>query len=167
MIKQIGLRTHLRSRTEYFVSKHGRGWAGRRLYNSRAFLSRRGNAKCGVCWCWARIDVTRPSAKAKAKGPRLAEHVLARLEKYRRDYAVRHDELINLDERRPVSVKGAGKYRRWLPEALLRVCWGLRPKVPRACEIQCTPRSGSGEANSNGGDGRSVLRSGGRVDGRG
>ena len=39
------------------------------------------------------------------------------------------EDIICLSEKRPRKVKGSGAYRRWLPGALQRVCWGRRPST--------------------------------------
>ena len=50
------------------------------------------------------------------------------VERYSGRHANTEEELINLDERKRSIQQGRGAYKRWLPAALLRVCWGLRPE---------------------------------------
>jgi hypothetical protein len=61
----------------------------------------------------------------------IAPHVQARIERANEQYAVRGHDVIDPSEKKPAKVKGRGKYRHWVPPAVLRVCWGLRPPRPR------------------------------------
>jgi hypothetical protein len=58
------------------------------------------------------------------------------------DYAVRTDGHIDVTETRPQRVKGTGRYRHWLPSAILRCCWGLRPRPRSRCKTRtrCTTK---------------------------
>jgi len=66
--------------------------------------------------------------RRRARGPVIAEHIKLRISNFHRDYAIRACEKICLEETKPVPEKGKGVFRRWLPEAVLRACWGLRVK---------------------------------------
>ena len=59
----------------------------------------------------------------------VAQHVLERICRHNEQHAVRSDDVIDIAERKPTKVKGKGAYQRWLPQALQRVCWGLRPRM--------------------------------------
>ena len=65
-------------------------------------------------------------AWGKAKGLSLAPHVLDRIRKHNRDHAVRPCDVIDVTEKKRKVVKGRGKYRFWMPSAILRVCFGKR-----------------------------------------
>ena len=58
----------------------------------------------------------------------IAEHVQTRIQYANEEWAVRHADHVDVTEKRPVKVRGAGNYRNWLPPAILRVCWGFRPR---------------------------------------
>ena len=61
------------------------------------------------------------------------------VERYNGRHAKTEEELINLDERKRPIQQGRGAYKRWLPAALLRVCWGLRPeRRPRKKRLPAT-----------------------------
>jgi hypothetical protein len=45
------------------------------------------------------------------------------------DFAVRQEDTIDPSEKKPQKVKGRGSYKRWLPAAILRACWGLKPRT--------------------------------------
>ena len=50
-----------------------------------------------------------------------------KIAKYHMDYAVRNDDIISIKEKKQTKCRGTGAYKAWLPEAILRCCWGLRP----------------------------------------
>ena len=58
----------------------------------------------------------------------LAEHVADRINRFHDDYAIRAGDTIAVEERALQKVAGRGGYQRWLPAAVLRCCWGLRPR---------------------------------------
>jgi hypothetical protein len=58
----------------------------------------------------------------------VAPHIEERIQRFHEDYAIRADDRIQLDETRPVKLKGTGRWRQWLPAAVLRASWGLRPR---------------------------------------
>lgn len=76
----------------------------------------------------------------KAYGKRvptsIAEHVKQKIESMNANHAVVQNDVICVEEKRPVRVRGSGLYRRWLPQALQRVCWGRRPAVPEPAPRQ-------------------------------
>eukprot|EP00969_Alexandrium_andersonii_P300980 13306611-Alexandrium_andersonii.AAC.1 len=59
---------------------------------------------------------------------KLAPHVQSLVRVYNEDVAKTFSDVIDPMQRKPVQVKGPGLYRRWLPSALQRACWGLRPR---------------------------------------
>jgi hypothetical protein len=75
----------------------------------------------------------------------VAPHILDRIERFHQDYAVRSDDRIELAETSPAKSPGTGKWRQWLPAAILRCCWGLRPrrrvpkKVRRRVRVKSKP----------------------------
>ena len=62
--------------------------------------------------------------KRASSGPIPPETAKQRIDRYHREFAVRPED--RLDVRR---VQGKGNYKKWLPSAMLRACWGLRPKT--------------------------------------
>ena len=67
------------------------------------------------------------------RAPKVAPHVAQRIEKHNRSFAKTLEDHIDLQEKRPVKIKGRGAYKRWLPSALLRACWGPR-NTKRVCQ---------------------------------
>ena len=65
-----------------------------------------------------------------------APRILERIERFHADYAVRSDDLINLAEASPAKSPGPGTWRRWLPAAILRCAWGLRPRRRLAKKVR-------------------------------
>ena len=59
---------------------------------------------------------------------RIAPHVLDRIAVHNADYANTASDVIDLSQRRPLKVKGPGKYRVWIPAAVQRCSWGFRPR---------------------------------------
>jgi hypothetical protein len=55
--------------------------------------------------------------------------VLERILRHNEQHAVRSDDVIDVEERKPTKVKGKGAFKQWLPQALQRVCWGARPRI--------------------------------------
>ena len=70
----------------------------------------------------------RLAKKRKALGHDVAPHVVEHIQECNRDHAVRPQDLIDLSQRAPLKVRGKGTYRTWLPEAMQRAAWGLRPR---------------------------------------
>ena len=66
-------------------------------------------------------------ARAK-RGLQVADHVLQRIEVHNQDMAKTREDIIDVTEKVPVKHRGKGSYRHWVPSALLRVCWGLKPR---------------------------------------
>eukprot|EP00974_Lingulodinium_polyedra_P103580 10027910-Lingulodinium_polyedra.AAC.1 len=64
----------------------------------------------------------------QARLGKVAPHVLAKIVVHNEDWAKTEEGIIDLTQRRPLRLKGSGKYRQWIPPALQRVCWGLRPR---------------------------------------
>ena len=75
-------------------------------------------AQKGTTWSFKMLY--RKELKAKAKVPGHAQKKIAR---YNANTATRRADQICLQRKRPV-IKGRGKYKSWLPNALLRACWG-------------------------------------------
>lgn len=69
------------------------------------------------------------SLQRKSRPSPIAPHVQERINRFHADYAVREEDRIVVEERRPAKQKGRGNYRHWLPDAILRCCWGLRPRA--------------------------------------
>ena len=67
-------------------------------------------------------------ARAK-RGLQVADHVLQRIEVHNQDMAKTREDIIDVTEKVPVKHRGKGSYRHWVPSALLRVCWGLKPRL--------------------------------------
>jgi hypothetical protein len=58
---------------------------------------------------------------------KVAPHVERRIEYHNMNLAIRASDIIDVSEKKEPIVRGKGKYRHWLPAALQRVCWGLKP----------------------------------------
>lgn len=71
-----------------------------------------------------------------SQAPKIAPHVQALIDQHNSDCAKTLEEVITLSEKKRKVVKGTGAYRKWLPAALQRSCWGLRTRR-RVCK---TPR---------------------------
>ena len=69
----------------------------------------------------------------QARPGKVAPHVLANIAAANADWAKTEENLIDLTQRKPPRLKGRGKYRQWIPAALQRACWGLRPR-PRVAK---------------------------------
>ena len=82
------------------------------------------------------------AARRSTGSQQVASHVQEQIEKMNADYAVRTDDHIDVTETRPQRVKGTGRYRHWLPSAILRCCWGLRPRPRSRCKTRtrCTTK---------------------------
>lgn len=63
----------------------------------------------------------------------VAPHVLHHIRMHNAVHAVRTSDFIDVNEKKPKRVKGKGKYKCWLRPAILRVCWGKRPKAELVC----------------------------------
>ena len=55
---------------------------------------------------------------------KVAPHVLGKIAAANKNYAVRARDRIDVEEKAPHKTKGRGKYKRWLPEAVARCCFG-------------------------------------------
>ena len=86
------------------------------------------------------LGVSAAAAKlAKEKGKsKVAPHVLKRIEKHNAELAIRSEDLIDVNEKKPVTQKGPGAWKRWLPEALARVCWGMPKQKRKPLKARCT-----------------------------
>ena len=62
-------------------------------------------------------------------------------------HAVRAEDVVVITESRPALVKGKGAWKRWLPQMVLRSCWGATParQIKRrriTCKQNGTPMAG-------------------------
>ena len=78
---------------------------------------------------------------AAGSGPAaVAKHVLERIDRMNADYAVRAEDSIDVGAACPQRTSGRGAWKRWLPQAILRACWGLRPRR-RARQVRLRVRT--------------------------
>ena len=63
-------------------------------------------------------------ARGRADAVQVAHHVAAKIAKHNSAHAIRREDIIDVHERRPRRLRGSGKWRAWLPSAILRACWG-------------------------------------------
>ena len=75
---------------------------------------------------FARLARSLKLARQKKAAGVLRERSLVK--RYNGRHAKTAEELINLDERKRPVQKGTGNYKQWLPAALLRICWGIKPE---------------------------------------
>lgn len=82
------------------------------------------------------------AARRSAAFPQVASHVQERVKRMNADYAVRAEDHIDFSEKRPKRIPGRGRWRHWLPAAILRCCWGLRPQPRSLCRARarCTTK---------------------------
>lgn len=57
------------------------------------------------------------------KGGQLPAHLMAGIERYNIRHAVRSSDLLRIERKR---VKGTGQYKKWVPTAVLRLCFGRK-----------------------------------------
>lgn len=74
---------------------------------------------------------------AKGRRPKsLPEHVRAAVARMNARHAVRAGDVVDVDLRgRPKVVRGRGAWKRWLPTAILRACFGIRPPRVRKSKL--------------------------------
>ena len=112
-------------------------------YDSDGFLS---DADIdAVTFALEELERTGPDFKKRGKGltkymrackktnagnkDKLAKHVQDQIKTHNVEHAKSKRDLIIPEERKPRTIPGKGVYKQWLPEALQRACWGLRPLV--------------------------------------
>ena len=64
-------------------------------------------------------------------GPKLAVHVGERIDRHNEDMAIRSHDIINPCEQKLKPIPGKGRHKVWLPQAVLRACWGHRRRPGR------------------------------------
>eukprot|EP00974_Lingulodinium_polyedra_P029736 2865871-Lingulodinium_polyedra.AAC.1 len=57
----------------------------------------------------------------------VAQHVVDSIARSNERHAVRSEDVVDLAERRPAVAHGKGAWKKWLPQMVLRACWGARP----------------------------------------
>ena len=82
------------------------------------------------------------AARRSTGSQQVASHAQERIEKMSADYAVRAEDHIDVTETRPQRMVGTGSWKHWLPSAILRICWGLRPQPRGRCKThtRCTTK---------------------------
>ena len=101
-------------------------------------------------WCGPASPALLRKAMGKKTGRKVANHVMAKVHKYNTRCAVRVSDVIDIEEKKKTKIRGKGKSHLWLPTAVQRVCWGVRPlkqrrrtaKTPPANDW-CAPSAGS------------------------
>ena len=78
----------------------------------------------------ALMQLARMAKKGRNTGMTPSECVQALIARYNAEFAKTKEEVIDLGEsrKRAFKMNGRGKYKVWLPQALLRVCWGHRAR---------------------------------------
>lgn len=79
------------------------------------------------------LCMARKCKALKAKRQPVPAHVLQRIRVHNEDMAKTREDLIDLSEKKPAKYRGTGAYKHWVPAAIQRVCWGLRPRK-RICK---------------------------------
>ena len=75
--------------------------------------------------------IARLGRKAKLAARRKAQvndRIAGLIKRYNEHFAKTAEEVIDLDQQKLPAAKGRGAYKQWLPSALLRVCWGSKPR---------------------------------------
>ncbi len=75
----------------------------------------------------------RKACKAEGRPKGIAPHVAERIRRHNADLAIRAEDVIDVCEKKPARVYGTGARKLWRPGAILRVCWGIRPRN-RSCQ---------------------------------
>ena len=70
----------------------------------------------------------RKKSRGLQRGGNVAAHTQSLIDISNEDLAKSEEQVISINARRPVKIRGRGAYKCWLPEALQRACWGLRPR---------------------------------------
>ena len=60
--------------------------------------------------------------------PKVAQHIQDLISRYNKESAKTLEEVIDLSEKKRTVMRGRGAYKRWLPAAPQRACWGLKPR---------------------------------------
>ena len=88
-------------------------------------------AQRGVFLC-KHMRISKKSRVLSHTGP-VAQHTMQTIDRCNADWAKTAEDVIDLSLRKPLRITGKGAYKRWLPSAIQRACWGLRPR-PRICK---------------------------------
>ena len=76
--------------------------------------------------------------KTEQRAPTIAEHVQLNIDNYHNDYCVRKTEKIDVSQKKPDTK--VNDHKKWIGAAVLRACWGLRPRSKVVKKVRASIR---------------------------
>ena len=70
----------------------------------------------------------RKAKQASLNKRKVNDRISKLIRRYNEEFAKTAEEIIDLDMQKLRQPKGRGSYKKWLPSALLRACWGSKPR---------------------------------------
>ena len=84
-------------------------------------------------WLLMRMARAAKALKRARREREVPAHIQTQIAVHNDDIAKTFEDVIDFSSRRPRRLKGSVSYKQWTPQAMMRVCWGLRPRK-RMCK---------------------------------